>query len=57
MNLKAYQPKVSRGRFYINKKSSEVLKFPLQEEEVEVRVLISMKENFFNINFGIDKLK
>ena len=42
MNLKVYQLRLVEEDFYINKKSSEVLKFPLQEEEVEVRVLINM---------------
>ena len=45
-NLKMYQSKVSRKFSYIDEESSEVLKFPLQEEEVEVMVLINMKEIF-----------
>ena len=46
MNLKMYQSKVSQKFSYTDKESSEVLKFSLQEEEVEVMVLINMKEIF-----------
>ena len=45
-NLKMYQFEVSRKLTYTDKESSEVLKLSLQEEEVEVMVLINMKEIF-----------
>ena len=45
-NLKMYQSEVSRKFSYIDEESSKVLKFPIQEEEVEVMVLINMKEIF-----------
>ena len=45
-NLKMYQSEVSQKFSYTDEESSEVLKFPLQEEEVEVMVLINMKEIF-----------
>ena len=41
-----YQSEVGQKFSYTNEESSEVLKFPLQEEEVEVMVLINMKEIF-----------